>query len=563
MLMQKAKEKKFWDKVRTEEAYQCVVEKIVEFYETTRYEEIPVLRYDSRIRYYADGDRSEFEGPYFRRRTYLSALALMTLIYPEKEEYLRELQNLIWAICEEYSWVVPAHSRYKSLNGSGTGFIDLFSAETGFALAEIGYMLEDRLDDLILARIRKEVERRILRNYEKGSFWWETATNNWCAVCAGNVGGALMYLFPEDAKRLMPRLKKTMLGLLDGFADDGTCLEGFSYWHYGFGNYIWFADLLKQFTDGETDLMKEKKVEQIAGYAQRSFLCGNATVSFSDGTRKGKVNILMQNYLAEQFPETVHPLPAEVSEFQKMNVMWMTYFRSLYYLDLIREPQGLPQGDIDLPDAGQVIINREVYSLAVKAGDNHEPHNHNDVGNFILATKDGQVFCDLGAGRYTRQYFEDEHRYQIFCNGSQSHNVPIINGSYQKEGAEYKGTIAHEGNKIKVEMAGAYEAGVTDRLTREFVYGENGFTLRDSFSPDYESLTERFITMEEPKVFADCVEVKGVILKFDPDAVQVTVNQAAHEEHLLESVMVNCIDFAVKPGLESVEFTFVIKESEE
>ena len=90
-----------------------MLEQIHEFYETTRYEEIPALKYSSRMRYYDDGDRSEYEGPYFRRRTLVSALGLMTLIYPENERYLKELQELIWAICDEYSWVLPAHCGNK------------------------------------------------------------------------------------------------------------------------------------------------------------------------------------------------------------------------------------------------------------------------------------------------------------------------------------------------------------------------------------------------------------------------------------------------------------------
>jgi len=120
---------------------------------------------------------------------------LMTLIYPERTEYLEELQELIWAICEEYSWVLPAHCGNQLEDGLTV--IDLFSAETSFMLAESCYFLEDRLDKLVTDRVRSEVKQRILHNYENGSFWWEETTNNWAAVCAGNVGGALMYLFPK------------------------------------------------------------------------------------------------------------------------------------------------------------------------------------------------------------------------------------------------------------------------------------------------------------------------------------------------------------------------------
>lgn len=558
MLMEKAKDKQFWEKVRTDIAYQGILDEIKEYYKTARYEEIPALKYSSRKRYYEDGNRREFEVPYFRRRTYLSAVALLALIYPERADYLDELQEIMWAICEEYSWVLPAHC--DNTVESGLKIIDLFSAETAFALAEISYMLEERLDKVILERIKREIKYRILHNYESGSFDWEKVTNNWVAVCGGNIGGALMYLFPEQFQKLLPRIQSTVKQLLDGYPNDGTCLEGLGYWHYGFGNYIWFADLLKQFTGGQIDLMKEKKVEQIAGYAQRSFLCGNSTISFADGIMSGKANVIMQDYLAHIFPNTVHSLPADITEFLPMNIMWMTYFRSLYYMDLIKKPQALPCTDIVLPDAGQVIINRENYSIAVKAGNNDEPHNHNDVGNFILATKAGQIFCDLGAGCYTRQYFESKNRYKIFCNGSQGHNVPVINGVYQKEGKEYGGTISLSENVITVEMAGAYEPGVIEKLTREIRYSKDGFKLTDHFSPDYKSITERFITLYEPEVNGNQILVNGVILRFDPKSVNVNISQVEHANHTCDIDIVYCIDFEVKPGQEHVDFEFEITD---
>lgn len=557
MLMQKAKSAKFWEKVKSDPAYESVTAQIRDYYEQNRFSDIPALSYKARMRYYADGDRHEFERPYFRRRTCYSALALMALIYPEKEEYLEELQELIWAICEEYSWVVPAHCSNDLEDG--LKHIDLFAAETAFMLAESTYLLEDRLDQLIKDRVKDEIRKRILTNYQNGSFWWETTTCNWAAVCAGNVGGALMYLFPEEFKELLPRFLSTMQCLLDGFPEDGTCLEGISYWHYGFGNYVWFADLLKQFTDGQIDLMKKDKVEQIAGYAQRSFLKGNVTVSFADGDMQAKVNVLMLNYLAELFPESVHPLPDEVSAFQKMNVMWMTYFRSVYYLELCRQPGRLSKEDVYLPQAGQAIWNREQFSLAVKAGDNSEPHNHNDVGNFILTTKNGQIFCDLGAGRYTRQYFAPETRYSIFCNGSQGHSVPIIDGHFQKEGKEYCGTIQQEENRIMAEFSGAYEAGLIQRLTRTFEHIGEVLFMADVFSKEVQNVTERFVTLKKVQLFADYVQVEDVKLYFDPLIMQAEITQAAHENHDLSISMVNCIDFILKTGVTKAVFRFTFE----
>ncbi|MBQ8611749.1 MAG: heparinase II/III family protein [Oscillospiraceae bacterium] len=574
MLMAKAKDPAFWANARQDPAYQELVGWVTRAYKE-RYEEVvPSLSYRARMRYYKDGDRSEFEARYFRRRNCLASTALLALLYPEEPTYLEQTQELIWIICEEFSWVLPAHCENTLESAAET--IDLFSAETAFTLAEIDYVLADRLDANVRARIRQQVEARILRNMETHTYFWETNTSNWSAVCAGNTGGALMYLFPEAFDKMLPRFIGAMESLMRGFPEDGTCTEGFGYWHYGFGNYIWFADLLCQYTDGKIDLLAVPKAAKVAGYAARSLLRGNTTVSFADGTMHGVISRTIQCYLAHRFPQDVSLLPAGMMEYNGINVHWMNYLRSFCYLEYEAFAEELVLKDHFLPDAQQVTFNRAKYSLAAKAGHNEEHHNHNDVGCFILATEKGQVFCDLGSGRYTRQYFQRPGRYEIFCNGSQGHSVPIVNGTYQKEGEQHHGSIAVDGDCITLELAGAYEAGTIEKLTRRIEALENGIRLTDTFSA-FQTLTERFVTMTEPEVFANRIVVEDVTLYFDPAVSSVSVQEVVHLTHGTEQttrtgkktvgggyavgeVPVWCIDFAIAPGTESVEFRFEIME---
>lgn len=559
MLMQKVRDPAFWENARRDPAYQPLIAHITEAYKSVCEEPINALSYRARMRYYADGDRAEYERPYFLHRNRLSCAALLALLYPEQPEYLTDVQELIWVICEEFSWVLPAHCANTLESAEET--IDLFSAETAFTLAEIDYILGDRLDANIRQQIRRQVERRILKNLETHTYFWETVTHNWSAVCAGNSGGALLYLFPEAFEKMLPRFVGAMESLMKGFPEDGTCTEGFSYWHYGYGNYVWFADLLCQHTNGAVDLMAVPKAGKVAGYAARSVLKGGATVSFADGTRTGIVSLTLHSWLVHRFPDSVMPLPAQVMRYEGVNVHWMNYLRSFCYQEYECFAKELSPQDIDLPDAGQVILNRKNYSFVIKAGNNAEHHNHNDVGSFILATDKGQVFCDLGAGRYTRQYFERPGRYGILCNRSMGHSVPIVNGMEQPEGAEYCGTIARSGDTVTVEMAAAYPAGCIETLTRRIDALENGIHLTDSFSA-FESLTERFIALSEPAVYADRIEVDGATLYFDAACAVPTVTVEQHELHegnlQYAFIPVYCIDFTIAPGTESVEFLFEV-----
>ena len=94
------------------------------------------------------------------------------------------IHDLLWTICEETSWVLPAHEEqgpdFWELHpspravrpcGAHTALtrepdaIDLFAAETGASLAETVYLVGDQLAPEVVQRVRQEVERRIFKPY--------------------------------------------------------------------------------------------------------------------------------------------------------------------------------------------------------------------------------------------------------------------------------------------------------------------------------------------------------------------------------------------------------------
>lgn len=559
MLMKTAKDSTFWRQVKSDQRYVEILTQIRQNYSDSRWDEIPCLKYKPRMRFYTDGDRSEFEKPYFRRRRYLSSAALLALIYPEEQQYLNDVQECIWAICDEYSWCLPAHC-----NGTlddDLHRIDLFSAETGFTLAEICYVLDERLDALVLKRAKTEVRSRVIDNFVERHFDWENNKANWAAVCAGNVGGAMMYLSPEEFDRQLPRLLDIMRSFMSGFPADGTCMEGFGYWHYGFGNFLWFADLLYQYSEGKWDLLTWDKVETVGSYAQRSFLKGGTIITNADSSAYAVADLGMISYLHRRF-SGVAMLPKTRTNYNQGNLLWMMLLRNLVYAEHGADNQDYCLQDTYLPEAGQVAMHRHGYSFFMKAGHNHEPHNHNDVGSFILSTEKGQIFCDLGAGLYTRQYFDKATRYTIFSNSSLGHNVPIVNGKPQLYGDAYKGTIQCEGSTITAEIAESYGQEGFSKLTRTAICEDGKVTLKDAFSENYESLCERFVTKFEPEIYDDRVLVNGVCLRFDPHCSKLAVSTELFYPHdaAQPPETVYCIDFNLAPGLS--EATFILEVSE-
>lgn len=75
--------------------------------------------------------------------------------------------------------------------------IDLFAAETAFALSEILELTKSFLEPQLQNRIVHEIYRRVLWPYMKQSYHWETATHNWAAVSAGSIGAVALHLFTD------------------------------------------------------------------------------------------------------------------------------------------------------------------------------------------------------------------------------------------------------------------------------------------------------------------------------------------------------------------------------
>ncbi|WP_169087283.1 heparinase II/III family protein [Paenibacillus sp. PL91] len=488
----------------------------------------PELTY-SLFRIFGDsGERLTYERVYFERRKRLNAFVIMALLALGNKEYEAAAFNIIWSICNEFTWCLPAH--YNA--GAEKPDIDLFAAETGFALSEVSLLLGDRLPALLRERIEAEVEHRIFRPFlENGPYGWETSEHNWSAVCAGSIGAAALHLI-DDSERLSAVLERVLRSLdcyLSGFGEDGACAEGYLYWQYGFGYFVYFAQLLKAATDGKINLFDSGKVKEIALFQQKCFTGGSTVVNFSDSPASSGIFMGLSCCLHGEYEEVIVPAASLRAGYSADHCgRWAPAIRNLIWLRdewMESETSGgksiWPAESYYLPDV-QWLLSRHVaedggsYSFAAKGGHNEEPHNHNDVGHFIIHAGGQAYLADLGSGMYTAQYFGAE-RYTLWCNGSQGHSVPIIDGTHQLNGAVYRATIleAHASDQhdvLALELSGVYGHAQLKRLERRFYWDKQGLpalTLTDTIliaasSGQAERLvTERFITFIAPELAAE------------------------------------------------------------
>lgn len=565
----------FWDMIKNTEAYKQDLQEIRQEGERLLSAPNPELTYSLFMLYEQQGSRLEYERVYFERRRRLNTFALLALLEPDRQTYKAALYDMISSICQEMTWCLPAHVHVERLEGS----IDLFSAETGFTLSELLCLFESDLPSVIRNQVLHALSERLFKPFLTHAHHWETAHHNWSAVCGGAIGAAAL-LQLNDTELLASVLLKTERCVhfyLKGFGSDGACLEGLGYWNYGFGYFIYYNDLLRQRSHGEMDWLRHDKVRCIAQFQQKAFLGGNKVVNFSDTLQEGSVHIGLSHYLAKQV-EAVQPPPSSLRAAYTNDhcSRWAPAFRNLIWRDYEAEDIPWEVGSYYLPDA-QWLISRYQdetgidFGFAAKGGSNDEPHNHNDLGQFLLYGA-GQIFIsELGCGEYTADYF-GEGRYTYDCNGSHGHAVPIINGRLQAAGGAYRAnvlsyTVSQQEDILHLDLTSAYEAAELLQFRRWLCWNKRGkrpvLELRDEMelaTPG--SVIERFITTCRPECTGQGkVRLHGetrlsLQLHYNDELLEPVIQTKSYRNHFGMDTSYTLVDFILKQPAAGMSIAF-------
>ena len=528
-LLGKAHEKEFWDGIREKDCYQKFRDMLHGQWEKCKDYEPEVLRYSDFKLFWTTGNRSVYEGPYFKRRHNLEVAAMLALIYPDEQKYLDYTMDLIYALCDEYTWCLPAHQ--GKLEPNNNCRIDLFASETAYRLAEMYTLLGDRFEMLINNRIIYEINRRVIDPFMATEHygWWEKGNMNWTAVCMGSVANTVMLMRPELATdEFIARANASMETFIAGFEADGMCLEGLGYWGYGFGFFMYYADMVRTFTDGKVDLFKSEKVKTVATFNQKMVLTGDCSVSFADGGTKYSYDVGRMHYLKNEYPDAilVYDTKYAISGLGKFCTLLRTVlWRDERYMSEFADDS--VAREYYAPDSQWLIKRTENYGFAAKGGHNSEPHNHNDIGNFIFAKNGRQVICDLGSGLYCRQYFNVE-RYTFLEARSGGHNLPIIDGAEQCSGKDARAIdVSYENGVFNLDIAPAYKYEGLNSLKRSFTFTDEAVTVSDDIGYKGRGvITERVVTRIEPKIANDgVIEIAECSLTYDPTVCSVNIEK--------------------------------------
>jgi len=555
----------FWARAATAPEFAELAAELREEGERLAGEPLPELTEELFSIFERTGSRLEYERAYFERRRRLNAFALLSLLEPTEERFYGKLLETVRAILEERTWCLPAH--VKGMDAAKT--IDLFSSETGYTLSEIACLLGDRFPPELTEAIDRAVTERLIEPLLRhGPHHWETAEHNWAAVCGGSIGSAAL-LRTTDSATLEAVLAKALPALdcyLEGFGEDGACLEGLGYWNYGFGYYICFADLLHKRTGGRINLFAKPKVRSIALFQQAAYLCRDRVANFSDSLQAIPFRVGLTHYLARLYPEVEVPDARYGAGLAEDHChRWAPVLRDWVWRDSQAASGELRTASRYFPDAQWLLSRYETeagrcFGFAAKGGHNDEPHNHNDVGQFIWMV-DGTVFAaDLGSGEYTAAYF-GAGRYEYDCNGSQGHSVPIVGGRGQEVGRAHAAAVleavaGEQEDVLRLDLRQVYRVPGLTSLVRELKWrkaDECRLTLTDevAFEGELLGFTERVVTFVPPNLAIEgTVRLTDggmtALIRYDSALLEVSAERRAYSDHFGERREWYAIDWKLR-----------------
>ena len=521
-------------------------EKIVKRAEGLLDKEIPLLPASVYREYVTNGNRSNYEDIYFLRRDMAAAFAAAET-YENKGRFTERLMDVVWAIMEESTWIIPAH-RYcapyvpsASLGGvfgdNALHGMDLFSAGTSGTLASVYLLCKEKLDaidPIITQKMEYMLNERTIKNFLQIEVWWGGAggdrVNNWNPWIVSNVLLTAAIMVKDDSirERVVTKSMRYLDNFLNCYAPDGGCDEGPAYWGAAGASLFDCLELIEDMSGGKISIYDSELVKNIGDYIYKVNINGNRYVNFADCAPKTDPNAgMLIRFGKKTGSEFLVSFGKKQAKYGDHFFSQSHMYRSLKWLHTpytVEENCAMPQYT-ELPDLGVMTARESSDSsvgmfVAAKGGNNGEMHNHNDCGNFMVYYNGKPVIIDAGVGRYTKQTFSAD-RYKLWFMQSGYHNLPSFGGVDQKDGKRYSAVdviFDSEARSITSELKNAYpaEAGIESYQRRVLFDGtvtvEENIKLTEAKEIDF-----HLMLASQPEIVSDGVISlpEGRILSYD------------------------------------------------
>ncbi len=516
MMFPDATDRKFWD-ARFDADAIAIAERYLGF-------DWPIIKATDFMEFKKSGDRIIMEKPHFRRRQALCTLVLAEVL-ENKDRFIPDIVNGIFAICEETYWGLSAHWAdvfgVQNIPRANEPYVDLFAGETAASLAWTYYMLFDKLHAFcpeICENIVNELDRRVVKPYLCHRDWWwmgyNGEVNNWNPWILSNILSVFLITVHEKATlcRGIEKMLTEAQAFYRRYPLDGACDEGCSYWTQAGASLFEFVEQLCVATDGKINFYNDEKFCNMGKYEYRMYIGDGMFVNFADGPRKlggtgAGVTYLFGKRIGDKSLMALgreffgHKAKFNERDHEAQAKLRRMLTEAAYKKEMLSCPEIAADDFTLLPDTQIAVLRKNSLFLAVKGGNNDEGHNHNDVGSFVLYDNTKPVLIDAGVEVYTRKTFSSE-RYTIWTMQSSWHNLPEINGIAQHNGRNFRADdFSADKNTVNVSFAGAYPEAAT-KIDRKYTLHADSLDIRDTFvfNRESNSVTEHLLTCFKPEI---------------------------------------------------------------
>lgn len=424
----------------------------------------PVLPASGFARYFRDGNREDYEQVVFARQRRFTRAAVMAARTLEPV-WLDETIDGAIALCEQSTWCWPAHDDTHARHGRTLPtvtdpYVDLGSGEVVGQLAWLDHLLGTELEARapgLRARLRHEADKRVLTPFLRRMDWhWlglHGDVHNWTPWIHGNILVAALVLESDPVRRAMVvgRVIEGLDRYLAVLPPDGAIDEGYSYWWNGACRALEALDLLEHATDGSLDAVSRvPALRETIAFPHRMHLGGDWYVNVADAPARLPADqpwhalyraALRTGQRDAAAHAAVHRRTESNSVLEEQGLgRALRALTDEAWLTAGEAAAPLPR-QVWLPSVHLLLARTDADSaagltLVAKGGHNGEHHNHNDVGEVIVALNGVPVLVDPGRPTYTAQTFGAQ-RYDLWTMQSSWHSVPEIRGTAQAPGEEY------------------------------------------------------------------------------------------------------------------------------
>ena len=401
---------------------------------------IPALYASDYMRFQRKGHRSAYSTPYFARRDMLASLVMGMVARPDEQLEMR-IADLIWAICEESSWVLPPNSPL-SMGSNSLPLPDIYeplvdsgAANTALDLCMTVHLLAERLSAItpqLVQRIESEIEQRIITPFLAArDLDWMCGSKSDAAVCLRGV--LISFLtFEQDNKRRWLCMRKAWAlidRLLMALPQDGSIPGGVSEWQGSVEPIMDCLNMVRVATRNRIDVRREMQIQLMCHYpvlchiaqgwfvnpgaqSMRPALSGPAMYRLGMAVRDGALCDLGAFLFRTQ------------GEGEKEPLLLHRCQNALLRARLEQEKGSPPfrmQGYLNAQELMVARMNEDDergLALAIHGGGNGQIGGHLDVGDLILFAHGQPVLVDAG-----------------WLEETSFHSIPTVGGFEQATGA--------------------------------------------------------------------------------------------------------------------------------